>query len=60
MQSFYNSITVRKDSFWLMLWGTCGGAFSTFLQVRCVALRHGSLAPSGRQPDRLRSMSLAA
>ena len=33
LQSFYNSIHVRKVTFWLSLLGTCGGAFGTFLQV---------------------------
>ncbi|PNW83137.1 hypothetical protein CHLRE_06g308200v5 [Chlamydomonas reinhardtii] len=33
LQPFWNQINVEKESFWLALWGTCGGAFSTFLQV---------------------------
>ncbi|KAG2484362.1 hypothetical protein HYH03_016781 [Edaphochlamys debaryana] len=33
LQPFWNKIEVSQDGVWLSLWGTCGGAFSTFLQV---------------------------
>ncbi|KAG2488535.1 hypothetical protein HYH03_012854 [Edaphochlamys debaryana] len=33
LQPFWNKIEVTKDGVWLSLWGTCGGALSTFLQV---------------------------
>mmetsp|Transcript_5345 Transcript_5345/g.12568 ORF Transcript_5345/g.12568 Transcript_5345/m.12568 type:complete len:408 (+) Transcript_5345:25-1248(+) len=33
MSSFYHTVLVEKDDFWLFLWGTAGGAFTTFFQV---------------------------
>eukprot|EP00983_Pelagomonas_calceolata_P051378 1142381-Pelagomonas_calceolata.AAC.4 len=36
MSSFYHTVLVEKDDFWLFLWGTAGGAFTTFFQVSIV------------------------
>lgn len=38
MNSFYNTVTVTKDSFWLFLFGSAGGAYALFIQLGAILL----------------------
>ncbi|GFH29532.1 uncharacterized protein HaLaN_28211 [Haematococcus lacustris] len=38
INSFYNTVQVDRVTFWLMLFGTAGGAYSLFLQVGAILL----------------------
>ncbi|KAF5827552.1 hypothetical protein DUNSADRAFT_468 [Dunaliella salina] len=45
MSSFYHTVLVEKDDFWLFLWGTAGGAFTTFFQVEDSLWHAGVCSP---------------
>ncbi|KAF5828278.1 hypothetical protein DUNSADRAFT_17861 [Dunaliella salina] len=57
MGSFYFDVLVRRDSFWMYLWGTAGGAYGSFFEVAALLLVLSSLAVKVYQ-NRLKSTQL--
>jgi len=43
MASFFFDVHVRRDSFWVYLWGTAGGAYGSFVEVAALLLVLSSL-----------------
>lgn len=52
LQPFWNQINVEKESFWLALWGTCGGARALSLACACTRVHQGGPLAGARAQTR--------